>query len=80
MTYNFKVVVEPDGPRWHAWCPALLTAGASTWGYTRQEALRNIREVVQMVVDSLLEHGDPLPSEPSEDVDILPDPRVAVIV
>jgi hypothetical protein len=22
-TYNFRIVVEPDGEHWHAYCPAL---------------------------------------------------------
>ncbi len=80
MTYSFKVVVEPDGDRWHAYCPALVSAGAATWGYTRDEALRNIQDVVRLVVDSLLENGEALPSEPSDQVQILPEPQVAVIV
>ena len=54
-TYSFKVVVEPDEDRWHAYCPALIGQGAATWGYTQQEALRQIQEVVQMVVESLVE-------------------------
>ena len=58
-TYNYSIVVEPDGERWHAFCPALVQHGAATWGHTRPEALRNIQEVVQMVVESLKEHGEP---------------------
>ena len=61
-------------------CPALVSAGAATWGYTRAEALRNIQDVARMVVDSLLEHGEALPSEPSDQVQILAEPQVAVIV
>ena len=80
MTYHFKVVVEPDGDRWHAYCPALVTAGAATWGYTRQEALRNLQDVVRLVADSLIEHGEKLPSEPADQVQILAEPQVAVIV
>lgn len=80
MTYNFKVVIEPDGDRWHAYCPALVAAGGATWGYTRQEALRNLQDVVRLVVDSLIEHGECLPSEPSDQVQILEEPQVAVIV
>lgn len=63
-TYLFKVVVEPDDNRWTAYCPALLQQGASTWGYTQEEALRHIQEVVKMVVDSLREHGESLPEGP----------------
>ena len=48
-TYTFRVVVEPDGDAWHAYCPALKGYGAVTWGTTRAEALRHIREVVEMV-------------------------------
>jgi len=32
-------------------------------GYTRAEALRNIQDIARMVVDSLVEHGEALPSE-----------------
>jgi len=62
-TYTFNVVVEPDEDRWHAYCPALIHQGAATWGYTEQEALKNIREVVQMVIESLTEHGPPVQVE-----------------
>jgi len=30
-TYNFRIVVEPDGERWHAYCPALVRQGGATW-------------------------------------------------
>lgn len=60
-TYSFTIVVEPDGERWHAYCPALMRQGAATWGYTRTEALKNIQEVTQMVVESLIEHGEAVP-------------------
>lgn len=47
QTYNFRIVVEPDGERWHAYRPALIQQGAATWGHTQQEALKNIQEVVR---------------------------------
>jgi len=55
-TYNFKVIVEEDedfdgNPSgFHAFCPVLEQHGASTWGPTEAEALKNIDEVVHMVV------------------------------
>jgi predicted RNase H-like HicB family nuclease len=85
-TYSFKVVMEPDedfdgNPSgWHAYCPALEGQGASTWGATEGEALKNISEVVRMVVDSMLEHGDRLPEEPVDQVEVTVEPRVAVTV
>ena len=56
-TYTFKVVVEPDEGGWHAYCPALKAQGAVTQGSTYEDALKNINEVVQMIVDELAEEG-----------------------
>jgi len=77
-TYTFKVIVEPDEDRWHAYCPALESQGAATWGYTREEALKHINEVVQLVVDSMAGHGEPLPDETVEGIGIAVEPRVTV--
>ena len=64
-TYTFKVVVEPDedaqgNPAWHAYCPALVGVGGATSGRTREEALKNINEVVRMIVEEFIEEGMPL--------------------
>jgi predicted RNase H-like HicB family nuclease len=85
-TYNFKVVVEPDedfdgNPSgWHAFCPVLEPQGASTWGATQAEALKNIDELVHTVVESMLEHGEHIPEEPADQVEVTVEPRVAVTV
>jgi predicted RNase H-like HicB family nuclease len=84
-TYNLRVVLERDedfdgNPSgWHAYCPALERAGASTWGATEVEALKNLNEVVRMVVDSMREHGEPLP-EDCDDVQVTAEPRLAFTV
>jgi predicted RNase H-like HicB family nuclease len=74
QTYLFRVAVEPDDDRWTAYCPALLSQGASTWGYTQEEALKHIEEVVRMVVRELIEDGEPVP----EDVRVSPEPLISV--
>ena len=79
-TYNFRIVLEPDGERWHAFCPALAGRGGATWGHTQQEALKNIQEVVQLVVESLMEHGEALPVEPADQLQVSSEPQVAVVV
>ena len=85
-TYNFKVVVERDedfdgNPSgWHAYCPALEKVGGSTWDETPEEALKNISDVVHMVVESMLEHGEHIPEEPADQVAVTVVPRVAVTV
>lgn len=53
-TYVFKVVVEPDEDQWHAYCPVLEDKGGATWGYTKEEALENISEVVEMIIEETL--------------------------
>jgi predicted RNase H-like HicB family nuclease len=79
-SYTFKVIVVPDEDRWHAYCPALERQGASTWGHTREEALKHIDEVVQLVVESMVEHGDKLPGETTDEVQITVEPCVTVNV
>ena len=85
-TYNFRVVVEPDqdfdgNPSgWRAYCPLLELQGASTWGVSEAEALNNIHDVVRMVVESMLEHGEHIPEEPADQVEVTVEPRVAITV
>lgn len=80
-TYTFKVVIEPDDDRWHAYCPALVERGGATWGGTPQEALANLETVVKMVVASLAEHGEPIiEAAPSGSVAVSAEPLLAVTV
>ncbi len=88
-TYSFKVVVEPDedaqgNPAWHAYCPALESVGGATSGRSREEALRNINEVVRMIVQEFIDEGKPLPEGPADSVEIQEvseeKPRIAVTV
>lgn len=75
-SYLFPVVVEPDEAVWRAYVPELETEGAATWGHTREEALRNIQEVMQMIVEEYLEEGRSLPKQ----VTVKDEPSVAVNV
>lgn len=61
-SYVFPFVVEPDEDVWRAYVPDLESRGAATWGNTRDEAIRNIHEVAQMIIEELLEEGEALPS------------------
>ena len=76
-SYVFRVVLEPDEDGWRAYIPRELEArGAATWGRDKEEALRNIREVAQMVIESLLADGEQLPPHITE----IDQPVVAVTV
>ncbi len=56
-TYKFEVELEIDEEGWHVYYPPWSSIGASTWGYTRKEALKNIQEVLSMIIDEFLEEG-----------------------
>jgi predicted RNase H-like HicB family nuclease len=75
-SYVFRVVLEADEDGWRAYIPELEAKGAATWGQDKEEALRNIREVAQMVIESLLEDGEQLPPRITE----IDQPVVAVTV
>jgi len=62
-TYVFKVIVEPDEDRWFSCCPILEHRGAATWGYTKEEALKNIKDVLKITIESIIEHGEAIPEE-----------------
>ena len=55
-----RPAVEPDEDVWRAYVPELEAKGAATWGRTQEEALANIREVAQLVIESMLEDGEPI--------------------
>ncbi len=60
-SYIFPVVIVRDEDVWRAYVPELEEKGAATWGHTQDEALKNLQEVVQMVIEEMLEDGAPLP-------------------
>lgn len=85
QAYLFRAVIEEDPFEdgtiaYHAYCPALRAHGASTWGYTREEALENLQEVVRLVIAGMIKHGEPIPAEPEGDVRVSPGPLVAINV
>jgi predicted RNase H-like HicB family nuclease len=49
-------------------------------GDTKEEAVKRIEEVVKMVVESLIEHGEPVPEGRSDQVRVTIEPRVGVTV
>jgi predicted RNase H-like HicB family nuclease len=61
-SYILDVVVEPDEDVWRAYIPALEAQGAATWGHAREEALRNIQGVAQLVIEELIDEQSPLPA------------------
>jgi len=59
LTLKITVIVEPDEDRFHAFCPGLR--GIHVDGSTVDEALGHAKDAVLLYLESLTEHGDPLP-------------------
>jgi predicted RNase H-like HicB family nuclease len=62
MAHRFRVILEKeDEGGYHVFCPTL--PGCHTQSETTEEGVQNIREAIQLYVDSLIEDGLPVPDE-----------------
>ncbi len=62
MKHKYTVLLEPEaGGGYHVFCPTL--PGCHSEGETFEEALANIREAIEVYLESLLAHGEPVPTE-----------------
>jgi predicted RNase H-like HicB family nuclease len=59
--YDFKVVIEPDNEKggYVVTCPSL--PGCYSQGETIDEALANIKEAIELCIEDMKAHGEPLP-------------------
>lgn len=62
INFKIKVVVEPDGDQFHAYCPALK--GLHAPGDTVEEALHNALDAAECYIQSMIQLGDPIPVGP----------------
>jgi predicted RNase H-like HicB family nuclease len=62
QTYLFNVSLEPDEDGWRAFYAPLEHLGASTWGATKDEAVRHISEVLSLILEELAEEGQDIPA------------------
>lgn len=64
---KYRITIEPDEDGvFVAECPSL--PGCVSQGATRREALANIRDAIEGYLESLREHGDPIPPGIYEEV------------
>ena len=66
---------EEDDERWSASIPAL--PGCSSWGYTKQEALDNIRDAAEIYIEDMIDSGEGIPA-PSDKIEVIDEPVIAV--
>lgn len=76
-TYFFRAAIaQEDDGRWSAWIDAL--PGCATWGYTKEEALRNLRDAVEAYIQDMQKAGEDIPTEAPTPV--VHEPVVAITV
>ena len=75
-TYVLKVSLqeEEDG-RWSASIPVL--PGCSSWGYSLEEALTNIKDAAEIYIEDMIDAGEALPG-PSDRIEVIDEPAVAI--
>lgn len=56
---EFTVILEPDEDGFHVFCPALK--GCHSWGATREEALENIAEAIELWLETARRRGISIP-------------------
>jgi predicted RNase H-like HicB family nuclease len=56
---RYTIVIEKSPQNYAAYVPDL--PGCVATGATREEAVGEIREAIRLHVESLLEHGEPVP-------------------
>ena len=62
MTRKFKVILEPNEDGGYTiYVPSL--PGCISEGDTREEALANIKEAIELYIESLEADGEPIPGE-----------------
>ena len=64
--YVYRVVIEPDVDRYYVEIPAL--PGCYSWGYTYEEAFKNIKEALEVWLEVKKEAGEPIPIEDPQSI------------
>jgi predicted RNase H-like HicB family nuclease len=66
---RYTVVLEPGEDGFVVIsCPAL--PGCRTQGRTREEALENIKEAIELYLEALIDNDEPVPTEEVETVEV----------
>lgn len=75
-TFVLKVALkEEDDGRWSA--SILDFPGCSSWGYSKQEALGNIKDAAEIYIEDMIDAGESIPA-PSDNIEVMDEPAIAV--
>ena len=65
---NYRIIIEPEkmGKKvvYNAYCDTL---GLADWGYSVEEAIKNIKSLIKFHLECLLEDGTEIPTENIEE-------------
>ena len=60
--YNYTVLLEKESDGgYHAFCPILK--GCHSQGDTVEEAIENVKEAIELYIESLIANNQPVPKE-----------------
>jgi len=77
-TYLFRVTLQEEGDgRWSVWVRGM--PGLTSWGHTKEDALRNIQDAAEAYVEDMIEAGESVPVEAGK-VEVIDEPAVAVTI
>ena len=75
-TFVLKVTLkQEDDGRWSA--SILDLPGCSSWGYTKQEALDNVKDAAEVYIEDMRDAGEDILTL-SDKIEVLDEPAVAV--
>ena len=64
--YVYRLTIEPDEDRYYAEIPAL--PGCHSWGRTCEEAIKSIKEALELWLEVKREDGEPIPTDEPETI------------
>lgn len=60
-SYTYRIIIEPDGKHFHGYVPALV--GCHTFGKTINETKKNLREAIELHLESLVADKISIPED-----------------
>ncbi|OEU62678.1 MAG: hypothetical protein BBJ57_03085 [Desulfobacterales bacterium PC51MH44] len=77
-TFVLRVnLIEEEDGRWSATIPEL--PGCSSWGYSQQEALANIKDAAEIYIEDMIDAGEGFPIT-SDKIEVINEPAIAISV
>jgi len=77
-TFVLRVdLIEEEDGRWSATISTL--PGCSSWGYSQQEALANIKDAAEIYIEDMIDAGEGFPI-PSDKIEVINEPAIAISV